>query len=151
MGQAIYHRFSGQLIIHTFHNCKYVETTFFVPVVDRLQAHWEDSHAKLLDRMKQLHNMQQDSIDWLDAKKRVDLHISRASDRLESWLEITYTVDELKKQNAELKVGLKLLTLRMHQVFKLIRGTTTTTYLSLTRTSSPTGLHERATAVARSG
>lgn len=66
--------------------------------------------------MKQLHNMQQDSIDWLDAKKRVDLHISRASDRLESWLEITYTVDELKKQNAELKVGLELLTLRMPQV-----------------------------------
>lgn len=66
--------------------------------------------------MKQLHNMQQDSIDWLDAKKRVDVHISRASDRLESWLEITYTVDELKKQNAELKVGLELLTLRMHQV-----------------------------------
>lgn len=94
----------------------YVETTFFVPVVDRLQAHWEDSHIKLLDRMKQLHNMQQDSIDWLDAKKRVDLHISRASDRLESWLEITYTVDELKKQNAELKVGLELLTLRMPQV-----------------------------------
>lgn len=66
--------------------------------------------------MKQLHNMQQDSIDWLDAKKRVDLHIGRASDRLESWLEITYTVDELKKQNAELKVGLESLTLRMHQV-----------------------------------
>lgn len=84
---------------------------FFVFVVDRLQAHWEDSHAKLLDRMKQLHNMQRDSIDWLDAKKRVDLHISRASDQLESWLEITYTVDELKKQNAELKVGLELLTL----------------------------------------
>ncbi|XP_056882091.1 dystrophin isoform X5 [Takifugu flavidus] len=75
--------------------------------IDRLQAHWEDSHTKLLDRMKQLHNMQQDSIDWLDAKKRVDVHISRASDRLESWLEITYTVDELKKQNAELKVFMK--------------------------------------------
>lgn len=116
MGQAIHHRFSGQLISHTFHDCKYFATTFFVPVVDRLQAHWEDSHTKLLDRMKQLHNMQQDSIDWLDAKKRVDLHISRASDRLESWLEITYTVDELKKQNAELKVGLELLPLRMPQV-----------------------------------
>lgn len=82
--------------------------------------------------MKQLHNMQRDSINWLDAKKRVDLHISRASDRLESWLEITYTVDELKKQNAELKVGLELLTLRMHHVFKLI-DETPTTYLSLTR------------------
>lgn len=55
--------------------------------------------------MKQLHNMQQDSINWLDARKRVDLHISRASERLESWPEITYTVDEVKKLNAELKVG----------------------------------------------
>lgn len=84
-------------------------TFFSVPVVDRLQTHWEDSHTKLLDRMKQLHNMQQDSINWLDAKKRVDMHISRANERLESLPEITYTVDEVKKHNAELKVGLELL------------------------------------------
>lgn len=49
--------------------------------------------------------MQQDSIDWLDAKKGVDHHIARANERLESWQEITYTVDALKKQNTELKVG----------------------------------------------
>lgn len=72
--------------------------------VDRLQAHWEDSQTKLSDRMKQLHNMLQDSIDWLDAKKRVDHLIKQASERLESWQEITYTVDALKKQNTELKV-----------------------------------------------
>ncbi|XP_078147159.1 dystrophin isoform X1 [Centroberyx gerrardi] len=72
--------------------------------IDRLQAHWEDSQTKLSDRTKQLHNMLQDSTDWLEAKKGVDPLIKRASDRLESWKEISYTVDALKKQNAELKL-----------------------------------------------
>nr|XP_046237962.1 dystrophin isoform X12 [Scatophagus argus] len=75
--------------------------------IDRLQTHWEDSQTKLSDRMKQLHNMLQDSTDWLDAKKGVDQHIKRATERLDSWQEITYTVDALRKQNAELKLFLK--------------------------------------------
>ncbi|XP_070787037.1 dystrophin-like [Enoplosus armatus] len=72
--------------------------------IDRLQTHWEDSQTKLSDRTKQLHNMLQDSADWLDAKKGVDHLIKRASERLESWQQITYTVEALKKQNAELKL-----------------------------------------------
>ncbi|XP_029306035.1 LOW QUALITY PROTEIN: dystrophin [Cottoperca gobio] len=72
--------------------------------IDRLQTHWEDSQTKLSDRTKQLHNMLQDSTDWLDAKQGVDPLIKRASERLESWQEITYTVEALKKQNAELKI-----------------------------------------------
>ncbi|XP_068446612.1 dystrophin isoform X5 [Clinocottus analis] len=75
--------------------------------IDRLQTHWEDSQTKLYDRTKQLHNMQQDSTNWLDAKKGVDHLIKRASERLESWQEVTYTVDDLKKQNAELKLFAK--------------------------------------------
>ncbi|XP_039649481.1 dystrophin isoform X9 [Perca fluviatilis] len=75
--------------------------------IDRLQTHWDDSQTKLSDRTKQLHNMLQDSTDWLDAKKRVDHLIKRASERLESWQEITYTVEALKKQNAELKLFVK--------------------------------------------
>lgn len=51
--------------------------------------------------------MLQDSINWLDAKKRVEPQISRASDKLESMQEITYTVDDVKKLNNELKVGPK--------------------------------------------
>ncbi|KAM6893218.1 dystrophin isoform 3-T3 [Lycodopsis pacificus] len=72
--------------------------------IDRLQTHWEDSQTKLYDRTKQLRNMQQDSADWLDAKKRVDHLIKRASERMESWQEVTYTVEAVKKQNAELKL-----------------------------------------------
>lgn len=48
--------------------------------------------------------MLQDSINWLDAKKRVEPQISRASEKLESMQEITYTVDDVKKLNNELKV-----------------------------------------------
>ncbi|KAI9525953.1 hypothetical protein NQZ68_002501 [Dissostichus eleginoides] len=71
--------------------------------MDRLQAHWEDSQTKLSDRTKQLHNMLHDSTDWLDAKKEADHFIKLASERLESWQEITYTVEALKRQNSELK------------------------------------------------
>ncbi|XP_068575388.1 dystrophin isoform X3 [Cebidichthys violaceus] len=75
--------------------------------IDRLQTHWEDSQTKLNDRTKQLRNMLQDSADWLDAKKGVDHLIKRASERMESWQEVTYTVEALKKQNAELKLFAK--------------------------------------------
>ncbi|KAM3585392.1 uncharacterized protein V6R79_016686 [Siganus canaliculatus] len=75
--------------------------------IDRLQTHWEDSQTKLSDRTKQLHNMLQDSTDWLEARKEVDHHIKQAGERLESWQEITYTVEALKRQNAELKLFLR--------------------------------------------
>ncbi|XP_061910041.1 dystrophin isoform X1 [Entelurus aequoreus] len=71
--------------------------------MDRLQIHWEDSQAKLLSRSKHLHTMLQDSSEWLDSKQRVDILIKQASERLESWQEVTYTVDDLTRQNAELK------------------------------------------------
>ncbi|XP_077439439.1 dystrophin isoform X3 [Vanacampus margaritifer] len=71
--------------------------------IDRLQAHWEDSLAKLSGRIKQLHNMLQDSTEWLNSKQRADAVIKRASERLESWQEVTYTVDALARQNGELK------------------------------------------------
>ena len=81
------------------------KSVFNVIVVDRLQNHWEDSQTKLSDRTKQLHNMLQDSTEWLDAKRGVDHHIKQASERLESWQEITYTMEDVKRQNTELKVG----------------------------------------------
>lgn len=72
--------------------------------IDRLQTHWEDSQTKVSDRVKQLHNMLQDSTDWLDAKRGAEQVIKLASDRLDSWQGITYTVDDVKRQNAELKM-----------------------------------------------
>uniref|UniRef100_A0A1A8P6B7 Dystrophin n=1 Tax=Nothobranchius rachovii TaxID=451742 RepID=A0A1A8P6B7_9TELE len=75
--------------------------------MDRLQAHWEDSQTKLSDRLKQILNMLQDSTNWLDAKREVDRLIRQASERLESWQEITYTADILKRQDADLRLFVK--------------------------------------------
>uniref|UniRef100_A0AAV2LGC3 Dystrophin n=1 Tax=Knipowitschia caucasica TaxID=637954 RepID=A0AAV2LGC3_KNICA len=72
--------------------------------MDRLQAHWDDCQTKVSDREKQLHNMLQDSADWLDSKRDADQVIRLARDRLEAWQDITYTVDDVKRQNAELKL-----------------------------------------------
>ncbi|XP_072296331.1 dystrophin isoform X3 [Eucyclogobius newberryi] len=72
--------------------------------IDRLQAHWEDCQTKVSDRVKQLHNMLQDSTDWLDSKRDADQVIRLARDRLDVLPEITHTVDEVERQNAELKM-----------------------------------------------
>ncbi|KAK3510935.1 hypothetical protein QTP70_027830, partial [Hemibagrus guttatus] len=57
--------------------------------IEKLQAHWEDSHTKLMDRVIQLQNMYQDSKDWLDAKKVVESHIKQANEKLEGWRELS--------------------------------------------------------------
>uniref|UniRef100_A0A3B3CHW7 Dystrophin n=1 Tax=Oryzias melastigma TaxID=30732 RepID=A0A3B3CHW7_ORYME len=83
--------------------------------IDRLQTHWEDSQTKLSDRTKQLLNMLQDSTNWLDHRKEVDRLTKEASERLESWQEITYTVDQLRSHWC-LQVFMKDLKLWQEQV-----------------------------------
>ncbi|XP_047659645.1 dystrophin isoform X2 [Tachysurus fulvidraco] len=61
--------------------------------IEKLQAHWEDSHTKLMDRIIQLQNMYQDSKDWLDAKKLVESHINQANEKLEGWKEVSLSSD----------------------------------------------------------
>lgn len=73
--------------------------------VDRLQTHWEDSQTKVSERVKQLLHMLQDSTNWLNSRKDVDHLTKKASERLESWQEITYSVDTLRRQHGDLKVG----------------------------------------------
>lgn len=68
---------------------------FFSHQVEKLQAHWEDSHNKLTDRVIQLQNMYQDSKDWLDAKKKVEPHIKQASEKLENWKEVPPSADHV--------------------------------------------------------
>ncbi|XP_017573216.1 dystrophin isoform X2 [Pygocentrus nattereri] len=65
--------------------------------IDKLQAHWEDSHTKLLDRVLQLQNMHQDSSDWLEARKRVEPLIKQANEKLEVWKGTSQSADDLKK------------------------------------------------------
>uniref|UniRef100_A0A670I2I9 Dystrophin n=1 Tax=Podarcis muralis TaxID=64176 RepID=A0A670I2I9_PODMU len=47
--------------------------------------------------------MLKDSTQWLEAKQEAEQVLECAKARLESWKEISYTVEGLKKQNAELK------------------------------------------------
>ncbi|KAJ8003692.1 hypothetical protein DPEC_G00150960 [Dallia pectoralis] len=72
--------------------------------IDRLQTQWEESQDRLTERHQQLQNMLRDSSDWLEARKQVEPLIKGASDKLESWQELSYTVDALKKQNTDLKI-----------------------------------------------
>uniref|UniRef100_A0A673GMI6 Dystrophin-like n=1 Tax=Sinocyclocheilus rhinocerous TaxID=307959 RepID=A0A673GMI6_9TELE len=71
--------------------------------IEKLQAHWEDSHTKLTNRVLQLQNMHKDSSDWLEARKRVEPLIKRANEKLESWNKVSHSVDDLKGQNADVK------------------------------------------------
>lgn len=84
---------------YDFQTCS-LETFCLLFQVEKLQAHWEDSHTKLTDRALQLQNMYKDSSDWLEARKRVELLIKKANEKLESWKK----VDDLKGQNADVKV-----------------------------------------------
>ncbi|XP_036418349.1 dystrophin isoform X3 [Colossoma macropomum] len=65
--------------------------------IDKLQAHWEDSHTKLMDRALQLQNMYRDSSDWLEARKRVETLIKQANEKLEVWKGTSQSADDLKK------------------------------------------------------
>ncbi|KAG5833362.1 hypothetical protein ANANG_G00275140 [Anguilla anguilla] len=76
---------------------------FITDRIDKLQTQWEELHGRLTDRWTELQRMLKDSGHWLDAKKEVEPLLKRANDKLESWKEISYTVDALKKQNADLK------------------------------------------------
>ncbi|TSK17770.1 Dystrophin [Bagarius yarrelli] len=60
--------------------------------IEKLQAHWEDSHAKLTARVNQLQNMYQDSKNWLDAKEMVASHIKQANEKLEGWKDVSSRV-----------------------------------------------------------
>ncbi|XP_053333050.1 dystrophin isoform X2 [Clarias gariepinus] len=61
--------------------------------IEKLQAHWEDSHSKLMDRIIQLQNMYQDSKDWLDAKNVVEAHVKQANEKLEGCKQVTPSGD----------------------------------------------------------
>ena len=49
--------------------------------------------------------MLKDSTDWLESRRKVEPLIKEANERMDAMTEITYTVEALKKQNNELKVG----------------------------------------------
>lgn len=75
-----------------------------VSLVEKIQNQWDEVHGHLQSRRQQLHEMLKDSAQWLEAKQEAEQVLECAKARLESWKEISYTVEGLKRQNAELKV-----------------------------------------------
>uniref|UniRef100_A0A803Y5M5 Dystrophin n=1 Tax=Meleagris gallopavo TaxID=9103 RepID=A0A803Y5M5_MELGA len=79
----------------------------------------DDVHGYLQSRIQQLHEMLKDSTQWLEAKQEAEQVLEQAKAKLESWKEISYTVEALKKQNTELKVTALESALLMLQEFYL--------------------------------
>lgn len=75
-----------------------------VSPVEKIQSQWDEVQGRLQNRRQQLHEMLKDSTQWLEAKQEAEQVLEQAKAKLESWKEISYTVDALKKQNTELKV-----------------------------------------------
>ncbi|RXM31664.1 Dystrophin [Acipenser ruthenus] len=75
--------------------------------IDKIQVQWEEVQGRLQSRRQQLQDMLKDSSQWLEAKQEAEQVLGRAKAKLESWKEISYTVEALKKQNADLKQFVK--------------------------------------------
>ncbi|XP_019379494.1 PREDICTED: dystrophin isoform X3 [Gavialis gangeticus] len=77
--------------------------TIITDRIEKIQSQWDEVQGRLQNRRQQLHEMLKDSTQWLEAKQEAEQVLEQAKAKLESWKEISYTVDALKKQNAELK------------------------------------------------
>ncbi|XP_064353928.1 dystrophin isoform X8 [Dromaius novaehollandiae] len=77
--------------------------TIITDRIEKIQSQWDEVHGHLQSRRQQLHDMLKDSAQWLDAKQEAEQVLEQAKAKLESWKEISYTVEALKKQNTELK------------------------------------------------
>nr|XP_013817322.1 PREDICTED: dystrophin isoform X6 [Apteryx mantelli mantelli] len=77
--------------------------TIITDRIEKIQSQWDEVHGHLQSRRQQLHDMLKDSTQWLDAKQEAERVLEQAEAKLESWKEISYTVEALKKQNTELK------------------------------------------------
>ncbi|XP_062464080.1 dystrophin isoform X14 [Pezoporus occidentalis] len=77
--------------------------TIITDRIEKIQSQWDEVHGRLQSRRQQLHEMLKDSAQWLEAKQEAEQVLEQAKAKLESWKEISYTVEALKKQNTELK------------------------------------------------
>ncbi|XP_075708850.1 dystrophin isoform X1 [Rhinoderma darwinii] len=71
--------------------------------IEKIQNQWEEVQCHLQNRRQQLQEMLKDSTQWHDARHETEQMLEKAKGRIESWKEISYTVDSLKKQNSDLK------------------------------------------------
>ncbi|KAM4797278.1 dystrophin [Rhinophrynus dorsalis] len=71
--------------------------------IDKIQNQWEEVQCHLQNRRLQLQEMLKDSNQWIEARQEAEQVLEKAKGKIESWKEISYTVDALKNQNANLK------------------------------------------------
>ncbi|XP_071606699.1 dystrophin isoform X11 [Heliangelus exortis] len=77
--------------------------TIITDRIEKIQSQWDEVHGHLQSRRQQLHEMLKDSTQWLEAKQEAEQVLGQGKAKLESWKEISYTVEALKKQNTDLK------------------------------------------------
>lgn len=86
------------------------DTTFhfnfhhFPPLVEKVQTQWDEVQSRLQSRTQQLQEMLKDSNQWLEAKQEAEGLLEKARTKQGSWKEMSYTMDMLMKQNADIKV-----------------------------------------------
>ncbi|XP_056412124.1 dystrophin isoform X3 [Hyla sarda] len=71
--------------------------------IEKIQNQWEEVQCHLQNRRQQLQEMLKDSTQWHDARHEAEQMLEKAKGHIESWKEISYTVESLKKQNSDLK------------------------------------------------
>ncbi|XP_069827110.1 dystrophin isoform X10 [Dendropsophus ebraccatus] len=71
--------------------------------IEKIQNQWEEVQCHLQNRRQQLQEMLKDSTQWHEARHEAEQMLEKAKGRIESWKEISYTVESLKKQNSDLK------------------------------------------------
>uniref|UniRef100_A0A4W3GT32 Dystrophin n=1 Tax=Callorhinchus milii TaxID=7868 RepID=A0A4W3GT32_CALMI len=71
--------------------------------IEKVQTQWDEVQNRLQARTLQLQEMLKDSNQWLEAKQEAEEHLERAKTKQGTGKVMSYTVDSLMKQNAELK------------------------------------------------
>ncbi|XP_078264997.1 dystrophin isoform X3 [Rhinoraja longicauda] len=71
--------------------------------IEKVQSQWDEVQSRLQSRTQQLQEMLKDSNQWLEAKQEAEELLEKARTKQGSWKEMSYTIDILMKQNADIK------------------------------------------------
>ncbi|XP_051871046.1 dystrophin isoform X2 [Pristis pectinata] len=71
--------------------------------IEKVQTQWDEVQSRLQSRTQQLQEMLKDSNQWLEAKQEAEELLEKARTKQGSWKEMSYTMEILMKQNADVK------------------------------------------------
>ncbi|XP_051035312.1 dystrophin-like, partial [Phodopus roborovskii] len=77
--------------------------TIITDQIERIQNQWDEVQEHLQIRRQQLNEMLKDSTQWIEAKEKVEQFIGQAKSKLDSWKEVSHTMDEIQKKITETK------------------------------------------------